>query len=307
MTGITHRQIIANLGKDERADLLARSDRAGLLHLAGHLAVLGLTGVWIVSAAPLWQLGLLIHGIALIFLFTLLHECVHKTPFATQWLSTLAAAVCGFILLLPARWFTYFHLAHHRHTHDPQRDPELAAPKPRSWRQYLLYLSGLPVWWSQLRVLASNAGNGPIDDFVPGDKHENIRREARITIMLYALTAGLSWYAGSDILLWIWVMPAILGQPFLRAYLLAEHTLCPHVSNMLENSRTTFTGAPVRFIAWNMPYHAEHHTYPAVPFYKLPQFHQLMKQHLQCTEAGYTGFHKRFAGQLKRIDAGDGL
>ena len=84
------------------------------------------------NAWPLWQAVLAIHGILLIFLFTLLHECVHKTPFATQRLSTVVAAVCGFILLLPAQWFTYFHLAHHRHTHDPKHDPELAAPKPRS-------------------------------------------------------------------------------------------------------------------------------------------------------------------------------
>lgn len=300
MTGTTHRQIVANLDKDQRASLLARSDRAGLTHLAGHLAVLGLTSIWIWYAAPFWQLGLLIQGIALIFLFTLLHECVHKTPFATQRLNTVVAAVCGFILLLPAQWFTYFHLAHHRHTHDPQRDPELAAPKPQNWRQYLIYMSGVPVWLSQIRVLASNAGNGPIDDFVPSEKRGKIRREARLVISLYALIASLSWYAGSQILLWLWVGPALLGQPFLRGYLLAEHTLCPHVSNMLENTRTTFTGTLVRFIAWNMPYHTEHHVYPAVPFYKLPEFHQTLRQQLRCTEDGYTSFHKRFADQLDR-------
>jgi fatty acid desaturase len=230
----------------------------------------------------------------------LLHECVHKTPFATQRLSTVVAAVCGFILLLPAQWFTYFHLAHHRHTHDPKHDPELAAPKPRSWLQYLAYMSGMPVWWSQIRVLASNAGNGQIDEFVPGDKHGKIRREARLAILLYVLIGFASWHAGNHILLWLWIAPALLGQPFLRGYLLAEHTLCPHVSNMLENTRTTFTGTLVRFIAWNMPYHTEHHVYPAVPFYKLPEFHQILKQQLQCIEAGYTSFHKRFTGQLDR-------
>ena len=65
---------------------------------------------------------------------------------------------------------------------------------------------------------------------------------------------------------------SLLGQPFLRAYLLAEHARCPHVANMLENTRTTFTTALVRLIAWNMPFHAEHHAYPAVPFHKLPRF-----------------------------------
>ena len=98
--------------------------------------------------------------------------------------------------------------------------------------------------------------------------------------------------------MWLWVLPVLIGQPFLRAYLLAEHTLCPHVANMLENTRTTFTTAAVRFIAWNMPFHAEHHAYPAVPFHQLPRFHGLIAAHLRQTERGYIRFHRRFADSL---------
>ena len=240
-----------------------RSDKAGLLHLTGHLAALGLTSAWILTAAPMWQLGLVVHGIMLIFLFTLLHECIHNTPFKTQSLNSIVGGVCGFILLLPARWFTYFHLAHHRHTHDPQHDPELASPKPDNWWQYLSYLSGLPVWRSQIQGLISNATVGASDAFIPSSKHQEIKQEAQRTILLYALITAVSLKLNSNMLLWLWIVPAMLGQPFLRAYLLAEHTLCPHTTNMLDNTRTTFTSAIVRFFAWNMPYHIEHHTYPA--------------------------------------------
>ncbi|MGI9462814.1 MAG: fatty acid desaturase [Aestuariivirgaceae bacterium] len=299
MASITHRQVIANLDKDQRETLLARSDRAGLIHLAGHIGALLATGLWIALAWPFWQAVLLVHGIVLIFLFTLLHECIHKTPFASQSLNTVIATLCGFILLLPSRWFTYFHLAHHRHTHDPDNDPELAAPKPATWWQYTCYLSGLPVWWSQLRVLLVNATTGPGDGFVPKDKHSQVRREARISVALYCVIAGFSLAVESPLLVWLWLVPAALGQPFLRAYLLAEHTMCPHVTNMLENSRTTFTTRIVRFIAWNMPYHAEHHAYPAVPFHQLPHFHRILQEHLRQTEQGYTAFHRRFVTQLK--------
>lgn len=68
---------------------------------------------------------------------------------------------------------------------------------------------------------------------------------------------------------------------------------------MLENTRTTFTTALVRFVAWNMPYHAEHHAYPAVPFYRLPQFHEVVRDHLRTTERGYGRFHKRFFEGLR--------
>jgi len=100
------------------------------------------------------------------------------------------------------------------------------------------------------------------------------------------------------LLLYVWIVPAVLGQPFLRLYLLAEHGRCPFVANMLENTRTTFTNWFVRKLAWNMPFHAEHHAYPGVPFHQLPAFHVLIERHLKVTEAGYVRFHEKYIGTL---------
>ena len=83
--------------------------------------------------------------------------------------------------------------------------------------------------------------------------------------------------AGSTLLLWYWVVPALLGQPMLRLYLLAEHSACPRSADMLENTRTTYTNALVRFLAWNMPFHAEHHAWPSIPFHALPQTNALVR------------------------------
>lgn len=107
-------------------------------------------------------------------------------------------------------------------------------------------------------------------------------------LALYAC-AALSLLA-SPLLIWIWLLPLLLGQPFLRLYLLAEHGRCPFVANMLENTRTTFTNRLVRFLAWNMPYHTEHHTLPTVPFHKLPALHARMRDHLAVTAPGYAAF-----------------
>ena len=46
-----------------------------------------------------------------------------------------------------------------------------------------------------------------------------------------------------------WILPAVLGQPWLRLYLLAEHTGCPLVPDMLANTRTTFTNPVVKALA----------------------------------------------------------
>jgi fatty acid desaturase len=249
---------------------------------------------------PGWQLALLVYSIAFIFLFTLLHETTHDTPFASRRLGRVVGALCGFALFLPLRWFTYFHLAHHRFTQDPDRDPELAEGKPQSLWDYAVYLSGLPVWWSQIRQLLRNVAGVASDDFVPEKRRAEIHTEARVHIALYMLVLLTGIYFTLSWLVWLWLVPALIGQPFLRAYLLAEHTGCAYVSNMLENTRTTFTGRFIRFIAWNMPYHTEHHAYPAVPFHKLPDLHRAIAGDLKVTEKGYVSFHRKLVASLSR-------
>jgi fatty acid desaturase len=74
----------------------------------------------------------------------------------------------------------------------------------------------------------------------------------------------------SDALLIYWTVGA--HRPaFPALYLMAEHTGCALSSDMLANSRTTLTNAAVRFIVWNMPFHAEHHAFPSPPFHALPR------------------------------------
>jgi fatty acid desaturase len=91
----------------------------------------------------------------------------------------------------------------------------------------------------------------------------------------------------------LWILPALIGQPFLRAYLLAEHAACPLVADMLANSRTTYTTAIVRFLAWNMPYHSAHHAVPTVPFHKLPELNAKLSSRLKSTAEGYVDAHRQ--------------
>jgi fatty acid desaturase len=291
--GMDHKSLVQHLPPDLRADLTQTSDRAGLLHLAGHLGALGVSCAIILATPPLWWLVLPVQGILLVFLFTLEHEATHKTPFASLWLNKAAGRICGLILLLPFEWFRYFHLAHHRYTNQDGLDPELASTKPTTAAGWALHISGLPYWASQIRLILALAFLRPVDtSYLPQPALPHIRREAQILLGLYEI-AFISLFV-SPVLFWLWIFPVLLGQPFLRLYLLAEHGDCPRVANMLENTRTTFTNRIVRFIAWNMPYHAEHHTYPAVPFHNLPRFHGIAREFLQVTSAGYVAFTKDY-------------
>ncbi len=290
---LDHRQVLAALTAEERRALTQKSDLRGGLQASAHIGLVAAGALWIAAGWPGWPAVLILHGIVTVFLFTAMHEASHATVFSSPRANRVLAAGCGVVLFLPPNWFRYYHFAHHRHTNDPNRDPELmGGGKPETWPAYLWHMTGVPTWWGQAQVLARNALGRTVGEFIPPRGRAKVIGEARIMLLSYACLVAISVAAGSALLFWIWLVPIALGQPCLRAYLLAEHARCPATANMLENSRTTFTGTAVRFLAWNMPFHAEHHAYPAVPFHKLPAFHSVTRAHLKSTASGYVAIHR---------------
>jgi fatty acid desaturase len=277
----------------DRATLRGWNQRAnapGLTYLSGHLVALLLTGtlIWLAEGSLWIWPAMWLHGVVLIFLFTPLHECIHRTAFKTRALNEAVAFVIGVLIILPREYFRAFHFAHHRFTQDPARDPELSAPKPTNLRQWLWHVSGVPYWIAQTRGTIVHALGRATETFYKDDGQRGaVIREARIVLALYALVLIVSLATGSTAALLYWVIPALLGQPALRLYLMAEHGLCPLVPDMLENTRTTYTNPLMRALAWNMPYHAEHHAYPAVPFHRLAEVNRALGARLKVTTPGY--------------------
>ena len=137
-----HKSFLKTLNAKDKARLNARSDAHGLRHLMVYCAVLGVMGSWIFFALPLWQIMLIPHGILISFLFTLQHECTHNTPFRSLWLNSVVGHVIAFLLFQPFLWFRYFHLAHHKYTNIPGKDPELDGhEKPSSWGAFVRHLA----------------------------------------------------------------------------------------------------------------------------------------------------------------------
>lgn len=292
--------MLADLDPEKHVWLLERSNIRGFVQLGLHVGVITIFAAFIARRVPYWPLLMVPQGILIMFLFTALHEATHRTAFRNEPINRAVAAAAGFFTLVAPEWFRFFHFAHHRHTHEIGRDPELEGGKPTTFRAYLIYLMGIPVWIANIKVLIAN-GRGKVNyDYVPEKARRRLVKEARIMILAYAVLLAGSLALQNSILLYGWVLPALIGQPFLRAYLLTEHMNCPHVANMLENSRTTFTSWLVRVIAWNMPYHAEHHALPNVPFWKLPAFHAMVKKHLRTTQQGYGRFHRRLVADFAK-------
>jgi fatty acid desaturase len=79
---------------------------------------------------------------------------------------------------------------------------------------------------------------------------------------------------------------------------MAEHSGCALSDDMLANTRTTHTNAAVLLLTWRMPYHAEHHVAPSVPFHALKKLNELVGPRVQVSAPGYLAVHREMVRQL---------
>ncbi len=283
-------------GQEVRA-LSVRSDWLGAARLALHVALIGATG-WLVAAAPLWAKppAILLLGIAQSALFAPVHETMHLTAFRNR----RANAVVGWLAACPSllnwHFYTDFHLAHHRFTQDPARDPELTPPPPAALDGYLLRVLAVNYWRARLKVIADCwRGDLAAYGYIPAANRRRVIQSVRaMCVLVLALALGSALLWGWWVPLLFWVLPQLVGQVFLRLYLLTEHTGCEETPNGLVNTRTTLTNAGVRLLMWNMSFHTEHHLYPSIPFHRLPVAHRAVRDRLGVLQPGYARWHLGF-------------
>ena len=163
----------------------------------------------------------------------------------------------------------------------------------------MLRISGLPYWYGKLHDMATvSLGRVSHLPFIPPHGRQTVVWSMRAQAALYLLVLLGSVLLNTHILLIYWLLPLLLGQPFLRSITLAEHTHCSEDANGLTNTRTTRTTWPVRFFMWNMPYHAEHHLYPSIPFYALPRAHRHIRDKIAHLDNGYVAVNREILRQI---------
>jgi len=296
------------LAQDELRALSVRSNWPGIIRLAIHAALLVAAGWW-VAVAEGWVVwpAMLVLGVVQVALFAPSHETMHQTVFT----SARANAIVGWITFLPAlhssHFYAAFHYIHHRHTNVPGQDPELMLPEPKSLWQYVQRVLGAGYFRARLAMIRDawrGDMTGPRYFFINDRQRPAVVASVRamsLTVAALAIGSALIWGWKTPFL--FWVIPQFLGQPFLRGYLLAEHIGCTLDRNGLTNTRTTLTNRVVRLLMWDMPFHAEHHLYPSIPFHRLADAHRLLRDKLGFVQPGYARWN---AGFVRKLANGEG-
>ena len=301
-TPITQAMREGAISRQELKALMKRSNKPALIRIIIWIALLSFTSYLIWLSIGSWYLlpAMFIHGIILVHHFSLQHECCHYTAFKTRKLNDIIGNICGFSIILPNQHFRYEHCDHHTYTQLKGKDPELIE-LPISIFKYLWYISSIPYWKNKFTEIYMHLW-GQLSEheqkFIPKQEQGTIFREARIMVSLYLIIFIACLITNFWAPLWFWVVPLFLGEPVMRAIRLTEHVGRPNTDDLKENTRSSLISFPMRFLSWNMNYHAEHHYASSIPFHALPKLHKKLDGFIYTEKRGYLGAHIDIISQL---------
>jgi fatty acid desaturase len=288
----------------ELATLNQRSNWKGAGQLTAHSAVMGISGYWWLTHVGSWWgwPALAIYGFSIAAMFAPVHECIHRTAFASNRANDVVAWCAGLLSLYNSTFYRRYHKWHHRYTRIVGKDPELSDPTPTNIWEYIWQVSGIPWWIGKLQGHWYCAiGRFTDCPYIPATAQKEVQRSVQLQLAIYVVAIAVSIYFQSTIFVMGWLLPLAIGQPILRLILFAEHTGCTLDANPFANTRTTLTWAPLRLLMWNMSFHAEHHFCPSMPFHALGKAHQQLRSHLQQVDPGYIAVNTNIINNLGQL------
>ncbi|WP_437596221.1 fatty acid desaturase [Sorangium sp. So ce590] len=212
----------------------------------------GVTG-W-VSAAP----AVLGAAVAAYAAFTPMHEAAHRSLARSALLNGVVGRLSGLLLMAPFLAVRHFHIEHHKHTNEEDRDPDHWSGRG-PW--YLLPLrwatQDLHYYYLFLRSYRAQK------------RSERIETIATLAAMLalVALAFGLGY---GELALLYWIVPARMAIFFLAfAFDYLPHY--PHGVTAAQNryrATRAIDSALFNVLLFGQTYHLIHHLYPAVPFFR---------------------------------------
>ncbi len=291
--------------KAQLIQLMNRKDNPALGRFLLTFSLFIFSGAWIVwSWEETWLHLIMAHivfGLLCCSMFAALHEAGHGTAFKSKKLNQIVSILAGIAHFYPTSIFRELHFTHHRHTHIPGLDPEISIgdkPGPAILTNppiYLAFLTGIPYLYLKLNLILLGVIGSPeiirkkFTAYIRPKMRVKIAIESFFFVLIYGGFGLLAWYIHTGF--WGIFTGQIVGHCFLSMYLVMEHNGLPHAGNILDRTRSIQTNKLVNFLLWNMPYHAEHHAFPAVPFHALPALHEAMKSELKHKEKGLSALH----------------
>jgi beta-carotene hydroxylase len=199
------------------------------------------------------------------FLFTTMHEAVHRNASHIRVLNWFIGMCSAFAFFSTFTGFRYVHLKHHRYTNHPTKDPDLWSGK-----------SALVLRWLTQDLYYYVVYLGDKGYLMPPFWRAVLQTFCNFLILFYmAKLRGWSWPLCS------WLIPARITVAWLSmVFNYLPHI--PHVYYAREPWKNTLNRRP-RVLGWillGQNLHQIHHLLPSAPFYRYQKIWEIMEPEL---------------------------
>lgn len=294
------------IDKQRLKQLSQRNDRTPLLWFGSYILLVIASGsavalswntpwvwAWLVAYGALWGLAP-----------SAVHETCHHTPFRTRWLNKATLWLFGWMVQMEPQSVRWGHTGHHNHTHFEEGDTELSEPNPVSWANFCnvgLGLWGALFYWKSLIWQGFGSITPEMRAVIPDGAIPRAIRNARYMLAVYlaVIIGGLLLQSWIPIVLAF--APRLIGGPVTGFLHLTQHTgLQMNIRDHRYSTRSFSAGPLTRYCYFNMNYHIEHHMFPLVPFYNLPQLAAELSSQMPEPCKGLIGVYREILTTVAR-------
>jgi omega-6 fatty acid desaturase (delta-12 desaturase) len=267
---------------------LRPSDAAGAL-ITAWVVLVTAAGVTLSRAPelPVWLAGQAVLAVGLVQWFVLLHECGHRTLFASRRANDAVGAIAGLLAQLPLVSWRLVHARHHLWTGWQDLDPTTQALVPRPLSR--LEAAVVDVAWATgapFVALTYRTGTfwrpGRLARMFPRARRRVVLGVGLHALATASLAAGLVVTCGPTGALRLVGLALLLAYAVQDPLLLSQHTHIPQrlargaqvrpipAREQAEHTRSLLVpGWVSRLVLFGFDAHELHHVHPGVPGWRL--------------------------------------
>jgi fatty acid desaturase len=279
------------------------------------MAVALVTAGWVAIVLwPVWPvivLAVVVIGAMYAHLVELQHECLHEHAYNRRWCNRLIGYLCGIPMFSSFWHYKYEHLRHHAY---------LGTPLNQEFFNYRFHgLDSVPGFargcfhLGRYLDVAKDIGRSVVGRPNPRVTKQVAAKKIRTEYLGFGLivvgAAAFTVVAGSPLLLFTWVIPALLlAEPIHFLIELPEHFGLNTQTdpNVLANTRTVRAGRFAQWFTNSNDVHTAHHYHQGVPMAQVRRLHKVINDRIETIDPSYWTFYRKvIKGELRYQDASE--
>ncbi|MGH1363733.1 MAG: fatty acid desaturase family protein [Calditrichia bacterium] len=305
---LTHQDVRREISRgieDEIAALRGFSIRKRLLEIGFFVLMMSIGIAVVIYSRGLlpdtagyvgWFAGTVLAALAINALVLLMHEGMHNILFRNPQANRWTSFALGTTFLMSFTAYKVLHIRHHDHLGGPG-----------DLDDYHNYSDSDIIVWS-LHYMRLFIGSFLYILLIPRFAYKygsKIERQHIVVeyLLLFIFYSALLWIIPGDILFWAWFVPLVIVGYMINIRGFTQHGITDAHDPYLA-SRSIYPNRLISFLLLNENLHLEHHLFPEIPSYHLPELNRLIGPRLPRKVVGksYLGFLFTFFRRTLRLD-----